>query len=404
MESITIRVSRIMIFEFYIMLTAPVVLLSFTWASVYAAPSTSAVSPSSCITYDAKNKIINITCGVATLSDIDKQLRDPDILSIDHSHGTSSNNSKTWLLNAGVLVGKEASLEVTPDDVVWLKIVADGKTAHPIKVIGNLKVDSVKITSWNPKENDYLRFQYETLPSRKYEKAGIDEVPRPYIIVEEEAKGTANVTNSELGYLGYACGGGCSGLSYYGGQGSIIKGNHIHHNRFGFYSNAVGNILLENNLVDHNYLYGFDPHTGTNNMTIRKNTVHDHGAMGIICSLNCYNILIENNTVYNSHGSGIMFSRNMSNSVARNNYVYNETNCIFVSQSHHNEIYSNRVARCDDGIDLFHKSSNNIVHDNSITDSKNPVNIDDVKSSIYHNKVYSNSVTSSNKRNDKAVS
>ena len=393
-----------MIFEFYIMLTALVVLLSFTLASVYAAPSTSAISPSSCITYDAKNKIINITCGVATLSDIDKQLRDPDILSIEHSHGTTSNNSKTWLLNAGVLVGKEASLEVTPDDVVWLKIVADGKTAHPIKVMGNLKVDSVKITSWNPKRNDYVRFQYETLPSRKYEKSGIDEVPRPYIIVEQEAKGTANVTNSELGYLGYACGGGCSGLSYYGGKGSIIKGNHIHHNRFGFYSNAVDNILLENNLVDHNYLYGFDPHTGTNNMTIRKNTVHDHGAMGIICSLNCYNILIENNTVYNSHGSGIMFSRNMSNSVARNNYVYNETNCIFVSQSHHNEIYGNTVAGCDDGIHLFHKSSNNIVHDNNITDSKNPVNIDDVKSSIYHNKVYSNSVTSSNKKNDKAVS
>ena len=61
---------------------------------------------------------------------------------------------------------------------------------------------------------------------------GFDEAPRPYIIVEEEATGTANVTNAELGYLGYACGGGCSGLSHYGGQGSIIKGNHIHHNRF----------------------------------------------------------------------------------------------------------------------------------------------------------------------------
>ena len=71
--------------------------------------------------------------------------------------------------------------------------------------------------------------------------------------------------------------------------------------------------------------------------------------------------------------SGIMFSRNMSNSVARNNYVYNETNCIFVSQSHNNEIYYNRLVGRDDAIHLFHKSSNNVVHNNSITDSGNPV-------------------------------
>ncbi|HZE77227.1 MAG TPA: NosD domain-containing protein [Nitrososphaeraceae archaeon] len=400
----TIRVSRIIILGFFIMLTTLAIYGAFSSTFANAAPSTSTAVRSSCITYDPKDKMIKISCGVATLSDIDKQLRDPDILSIDHSNSSTSDNIKTWLLNAGVMVGKGASLNLSPEDVAWIKIVADGRTAHPIQVVGNLKVDSVKITSWNPKKNDYLKFKYETLPSRKYEKSGIDEVPRPYIIVQEEATGTANVTNSELGYLGYACGGGCSGLSYYGGQGSIIKGNHIHHNRFGFYSNGVSNILLEDNLVDHNYLYGFDPHTGTHDMTIRNNTVHDHGAMGIICSLNCYNIIVENNTVSNSHGSGIMFSRNMSNSVARNNYVYNETNCIFVSQSHNNEIYYNRLVGCDDAIHLFHKSSNNVVHNNSITDSGNPVNTDDVKASVYRNKVYSNSVTSSDKQNERVVS
>ena len=38
---------------------------------------------------------------------------------------------------------------------------------------------------------------------------------------------------------------------------------------------------------------------------ISNNTVHDHGAMGIICSLDCYDITIEGNEVYNSAGSGI---------------------------------------------------------------------------------------------------
>ena len=44
-------------------------------------------------------------------------------------------------------------------------------------------------------------------------------------------------------------------------------------------------------------MYGLDPHTGTHDIVIRNNTVHDHGAMGIICSLDCYNVTIENNTV-----------------------------------------------------------------------------------------------------------
>jgi hypothetical protein len=36
-------------------------------------------------------------------------------------------------------------------------------------------------------------------------------------------------------------------------------------------------------------------------MIIRNNTVHDHGAMGIICSLVCYNLVSDCN-------SGIRFS------------------------------------------------------------------------------------------------
>jgi parallel beta-helix repeat protein len=87
-------------------------------------------------------------------------------------------------------------------------------------------------------------------------------------------------------------------------------------------------------------------------MIIRNNTVHDHGAMGIICSLNCFNVLIENNTVSNSAGSGIMFSRNMTNSVARNNYVHNEEQCIFILQSNNNKIYNNTVCNCGNGIYL----------------------------------------------------
>jgi mannuronan 5-epimerase len=32
-------------------------------------------------------------------------------------------------------------------------------------------------------------FKFDILPSREYEKSGIDAIPRPYILVEEEATG-----------------------------------------------------------------------------------------------------------------------------------------------------------------------------------------------------------------------
>ena len=91
-------------------------------------------------------------------------------------------------------------------------------------------------------------------------------------------------------------------------------------------------------------MYGFDPHSGTHDMVIRNNKVHNHGAMGIICSVDCYNIVIDSNEVYRSAGSGIMFSRNMYDSVAKNNNVHDEDKCIFVSQSINNKVYGNNVS------------------------------------------------------------
>ena len=72
------------------------------------------------------------------------------------------------------------------------------------------------------------------------------------------------------------------------------------------------------------FIMGLDQHTGTHDMTIRNNTVHDNGSIGIICSLDCYNITRENNVVYNNTKMGIMVSRNMTDSIARNNNVTNE--------------------------------------------------------------------------------
>ena len=315
------------------------------------------ISSENCISYDPSDRIIMIRCRSASLTDVYNQLNDDSIL--------DKQADGVWLLNASIVVDNDAALIIDSKDTSWLKIVADGKTENSIQVSGSLRIDSVKITSWDPAKN-YYAIDHGTR-ELYVDKSGTG-MPRPYILVRTAATGTTDITNSELAYLGYKCiGGKCSGIRYFGGDGSTIRGNNIHHNGFGFYSNGVANILYEDNEVHHNTMYGIDPHTGTHDMIIRNNRVHDNGAQGIICSLNCYNILIEKNVVYDNAGSGIGFSRNMTNSIVRDNYIYDQDRAIYVSQSYNNEIYHNTISNCVVGIGFDNESLDNAVHDNTVT-------------------------------------
>jgi parallel beta-helix repeat protein len=328
-----------------------------------------------CISYNPSTRTITVSCSSARLTDIHHQIHDSNILAKQSPAGT-------WLLNANIVIAKEATFHIDSTDTKWLKIVSDQAIApipYNIDVHGSLKIYSVKITSWDPTINNYAM----TNGSREAVPLGtIGATPNGYIIhygaprgfikVEHDATGTTDITNSEIAYLGYESGVsdiGSGGLNYYGANGSVIRGNYIHDLYFGFYSSGVGHMTIENNQVYHNANYGLDPHTGTHDMIIRNNIVHDNGAQGIICSLNCYNVLIENNQIYNNGGAGIMFSRNMSNSVARNNIIFNEDKGILVSQSHYNKVYNNTISYSQYGINVMFGSSGNTFYSNMVKNS-----------------------------------
>jgi mannuronan 5-epimerase len=342
---------------------AAVVLTLSSMSAVYSSSPNEITESSSCITYDTDVNIITITCNHVTLTDIDNEIRNPDILRKESTDGV-------WLLNAGMAIEEGATLYINSTDTSWLKIIADGEIAHPILVSGSLKVDSVKVTSWNPDTNDY-RLTEDSDRNGKDVTIG---TPRPYITVEAGATGTMDITNSEIASLGYEAGYGAgrTGLRYEGGDGSIIRGNNIHDLWFALYTKGTGGLVVEDNHVHNNGHYGLDPHTGTHDMIIRNNTVHDNGSTGIICSLDCYNIIIENNRVYNNTKWGIMFSRNMFDSVARYNTVSNELRGIIVSESHNNEIYNNTVSNSGSGIEVNEDSYDNIIYGNIMRGIQNP--------------------------------
>jgi len=364
-------------------IVAVIILSLLSISSVYSSSTTQITEPSSsCITYDSDANTITITCKYVNLTDIDNQIRNPDILHKEIANGV-------WLLNAGIIIENDASLYINSTDTSWLKIVAPRDTeaatttredrneednhmskANGIEVFGSLKIDSIKMTSWDPSTNNYAVGEGKrNLKGTKYEvQLGS---PRPFISVEGKATGTTDITNSEVAYLGYeggVGGGPVIGLTYFGGDGSIIANNNIHHLYFAFYSNGVGNITIENNHIHDSGHYGLDPHTETHDMIIRNNTVEDNGSIGIICSLDCYNITIENNRVSNNTKMGIMLSRNMYDSVVRNNIVSDEEQGIVISESHNNEIYNNTVSNSSRGLDIDAQSNENIIHHNIILD------------------------------------
>jgi mannuronan 5-epimerase len=137
----------------------------------------------------------------------------------------SENNNKVnvWLLNAGLKVKKNANLDINSNDVTWLKIILSKKSPNAIEVDGSLNVDSVKITSWNPKTNDYVKF----IEKAKEDASIYKMIPRPYIKTEETATGPTEITDSELAYVGYSCNG-CGRITFYGGENSILKNNDIY--------------------------------------------------------------------------------------------------------------------------------------------------------------------------------
>jgi mannuronan 5-epimerase len=356
----------------------------------------------SCINYNRFAKLITVNCTSASLSDVYNQINDPSILGIEKQ--SSSNN--VWLLNANLTISQGATLHINSTDALWLKIVSDGTSAYNIDVHGSLKVDSVKITSWNPATNNYaITNGTRILHGNGYEvHVGS---PRPSIRIEKDATGTTDITNSDLGYLGFegGIGAGATGLTYLGGDGSVLRHNNLHDLYFGFYSSGVGGMIIENNHIYNNSKYGLDPHTGTHDMIIHGNVVNDNGGIGIICSLDCYNITIENNEVYSNGEPGIMFSKNMYNSVARNNYVHNEGTGIFISQSHNNEIYNNTVSNSSNAIYVKDNSSNNNIHQNTVINSTKGINVygAGAGNTFYSNAILSGIQTGTNPANPMAT-
>ena len=158
----------------------------------------------SCINYDNVKRMIIISCKSSTLTDVSNKINNYAIL--------DKQPNGVWVLNSNITINPGASLTIDPKDTTWLKIISDEKTlAYGIHIKGSLKIDSVKVTSWNPQTNNFAM----SYGSRESSGAATKDcgyacpievrdllthkgAPRPYLIVEPNATGTTNITNSYI--------------------------------------------------------------------------------------------------------------------------------------------------------------------------------------------------------------
>jgi parallel beta-helix repeat protein len=184
-------------------------------------------------------------------------------------------------------------------------------------------------------------------------------------------------------------------------NGSIVRGNNIHHNgHIGITGGPVSGVLIESNEIAFNNTGSYDSghagglkifggSAGSTNLVVRGNWVHDNTAHGLFMDTNVRNVTIETNTIENNSYTGILYEISwdavIRNNVVRNNAAaYVGKSCFWASQIHLNnsqnvEIYGNTVASSDGSngicaVDIDRTSSafespkvaNLYVHDNVI--------------------------------------
>ena len=339
-----------------------------------------------CIHYEAAENTITVDCDRATFGDLITTLPIQSVIEKLSGDGE-------YLLKANLRVSNDASFEMTSDGGLQYLKLAD---TNGIIVHGKILVDGVKITSWNTSSN-------EVIPQ---DRRG--SVVRGY--VQFDASSGSRIINSEFAYLGYnelgrrgfdLHGEGTYRFGYGPTHDMEIRGSKFHHMWRAFYSTGAYDITIDGNEYHHNINYAVDPHSGSHDMNITNNWVHNNN-IGIICSVNCTNILIDGNNVEDNIRAGIFFSRNMSDSIAKNNHVDNATSGIIVSESPNNQIYNNTIeGTTSEGVLLFNPSEpddgltmNNLVYNNTIMRCPNGINATRSYDNILENILFSN-ITSS---------
>jgi mannuronan 5-epimerase len=88
-----------------------------------------------------------------------------------------------WLLDASIKIKDGATFYINSTDTEWLKVNSTAGSAHNIIPQGNIRIDSIRLTSWDASSDNFA----EISPDGKS--------PRSFIRIEK-GNGTTEISNS----------------------------------------------------------------------------------------------------------------------------------------------------------------------------------------------------------------
>ncbi|OLT05946.1 hypothetical protein BJF90_18620 [Pseudonocardia sp. CNS-004] len=176
------------------------------------------------------------------------------------------------------------------------------------------------------------------------------------------------LTHAELHYLGHG------DVESYGlswrtaGTTGGITDSVVSHLYYGLYTYEVNGLQVLDNEFRDNVLYGIDPHTGSANLTIERNVVHDNGKHGIILAEDCVDSVIRDNVVYrNAHHGIVLYLRSDRNLIEGNETFDNASQGINVNESGSNTLRDNRVYdNGESGVGITQLADGTVVEGNQL--------------------------------------
>jgi parallel beta-helix repeat protein len=257
-----------------------------------------------------------------------------------------------WQLGADLVVRGGAELQISAPQVRWLKLEsAPGRFVSVEALGGKLDITGSCVTSWDDAQGSA--------------DTGYDD-GRSFLLARDGAQMT--ISHAELHYLGHG------DVESYGlswrtaGTGGGISDSIVSSLYYGLYTFEVSGLSVLDNEFRNNVLYGIDPHTGSSELTIERNVVHDNGKHGIILAEDCVDSVIRDNVVYrNAHHGIVLYLRSDRNLIEGNETFDNSAQGININESGDNTLRNNRVYdNGETGVGITQLAQGNVVEGNQV--------------------------------------
>ena len=276
----------------------------------------------------------------------------------------STQDGNAYLVETSIIIGEDAQVNIA-DAVLWIISPEEGDRDRRIEVQGNLTIANSLISSWDSANS--------TLDDNPYHQ-------RPFIFVEEAG---LSITNSSISNMGFLLSGfgedrdARAAIIIHESDGFSITNSSLAYNLDALYVRNSSGATIAGNEVFANTRTAIDIRSGSSDLNIVDNNVHDNGYEGIVC-IECFKSAISGNTVDHNKEVGIKLIHSNLTGISENKLSHNEKIGIFLrDNSTRNAIQANIIAESREGIRLSGNSSNNFLFENDLMGNDEGIDADE---------------------------